>query len=48
MPGVVAMSCAMPLTLIVAPLVQAGMRIRIVHDPLTLPATVRVVVSLAG
>ena len=48
MPGVVAMLCATPLTLTVAPVVQAGMRMRIVHDPPTLPVTVSVVVSLTG
>ena len=47
MPGVVVTFCATPLTLIgVAPVVQAGMRTRIVHEPLTVPVTVSVVVSL--
>lgn len=47
-PGVVAMFCWVPLTLTVAPWVQPGMRIRIVHEPPTLPVTVSVLVSLAG
>jgi hypothetical protein len=47
-PGVVAMPCAVPLTLTVAPDAQAGMRTRIVHEPETLPVTVSVVVSLTG
>ena len=42
------MLCATPLTLTVAPVVQAGMRIRIDHEPPTLPVTGRVVVSLTG
>jgi hypothetical protein len=37
-----------PLTLTVAPLVHAGMRTRIVHEPPTLPVTVSVVVSETG
>ena len=40
-PGVVAMPCATPLTLTVAPDAQAGIRIRIVHEPETLPVTLR-------
>jgi hypothetical protein len=47
-PGVAVTFCATPLTLMVAPVVQEGMRSRIVHDPLALPVTVSVVVSLAG
>lgn len=42
------MFCSTPLTLTLAWEVQSGMRIRIDHDPLTLPVTVRVVVSLTG
>jgi hypothetical protein len=47
-PGVAAMFWTCPLTLICAPWVQAGMRRRIVHEPLTLPVTVSVLVSLTG
>lgn len=47
-PGVVATLCWTPLTLIVASRVQAGMRTRIDHDPLTFPVTRSDVVSLAG
>jgi hypothetical protein len=42
------MLCCTPLTAMVAPVVQPGMRMRIVHEPATLPVTAIVVVSLAG
>lgn len=40
--------CATPLTEMVAPVAQAGMRMRMAQVPLTLPPTVSVVMSLAG
>ncbi|CAM5716448.1 hypothetical protein SGLAM104S_05282 [Streptomyces glaucescens] len=40
--------CATPLTLMVAPVLQPGMRMRIAQVPVTLPVTCRVVVSLTG
>ncbi len=40
--------CTAPLTLITGLVVQAGMRNRMLHEPLIVPDSVSVVVSLTG